>query len=269
LRETSEVLTDIEAAKEKSVELLDGILSQATTERTAVDMKMKDSGSKWLGLIPAHWDLMYLSQLCEEQNIKNKGLIEKNVLSLSHGNIIRKKDLNYGLVPKDYDGYQIVESGNIILRLTDLQNDQKSLRTALVRERGIITSAYTCLKTTQHPRYVQLILHVYDLKKYFYGLGGGVRQSIGFQEIRNLLIPMPSMDEQIEIAAFVDRKAAAVAAAVAKLKDEIKLLGQYKNQMAADIITGKISLTDFTIPDFEPEDKSVNDFEEETENDDD
>lgn len=30
------------------------------------------------------------------------------------------------LVPKDYVGYQIVEPGNIILRLTDLQNDQKS-----------------------------------------------------------------------------------------------------------------------------------------------
>jgi type I restriction enzyme M protein len=269
LRDTSEVLADIKAAKDKAVELLDNILSLATIARQSSDVKMKDSRSKWLGLIPAHWDLMYLSQICEEQSEKNKGMIESNVLSLSHGNIIRKKDLNYGLVPKDYDGYQIVEDGNIILRLTDLQNDHKSLRTALVRERGIITSAYTCLKTTQHPRYVQLMLHVYDLKKYFYGLGGGVRQSIGFYEIRNLLIPIPPIDEQIAIANFVDRKSAAVATAVAatiaKLKDEITLLGQYKNQMAADMITGKIAISEFTLPDVEP----INDDEEETENDDD
>lgn len=93
---------------------------------------MKDSGNKWLGKIPAHWDLVYLWQICAEQKNKNSQNQENNVLSLSHGNIIRKKDLNYGLVPKDYVGYQIVEPGNIILRLTDLQNDQKSLRTALV-----------------------------------------------------------------------------------------------------------------------------------------
>ena len=99
--------------------------------------------------------------------------------------------MNYGLVPKDYVGYQIVEPGNIILRLTDLQNDQKSLRTALVREKGIITSAYVCLKTTQNPRFIQLILHVYDINKYFYGLGGGVRQSIGYQELKNMVIPIP------------------------------------------------------------------------------
>lgn len=86
------------------------------------------------------------------------------MLSLSHGSIIRKKDINYGLVPKDYNGYQIVDEGNIILRLIDLQNDKKSLRTGLVRERGIITSAYVCLNTSQNARFIQLILHVYDIK---------------------------------------------------------------------------------------------------------
>lgn len=81
---------------------------------------MKDSGNKWLGKIPAHWDLVYLWQICAEQKNKNSQNQENNVLSLSHGNIIRKKDLNYGLVPKDYVGYQIVEPGNIITGRTNL-----------------------------------------------------------------------------------------------------------------------------------------------------
>jgi len=167
---------------------------------------------------------------------------------LSHGNIIRKKDLNYGLVPKDYVGYQIVEPGNIILRLTDLQNDQKSLRTALVREKGIITSAYVCLKTTQNPRFIQLILHVYDINKYFYGLGGGVRQSIGYQELKNMVIPIPPEEEQKKIVDFVDTKCASVGfeidRMIEQLKQEIALLGQYKTQMAADIITGRTNLSE-------------------------
>ena len=165
------------------------------------------------------------------------------MLSLSHGNIIRKKNINFGLVPKDYVGYQIVEPGNIILRLTDLQNDQKSLRTALVKERGIITSAYVCLKTTQNPRFIQLILHVYDVNKYFYGLGGGVRQSIGFQEMKTMLIPVPPIEEQEKIAQFVDTRCMSIGTVIDEmienLRQEIAFLGQYKTQMATDIITGR------------------------------
>lgn len=191
----------------------------------------------------------YIWVLTNKKDVKRKGKVQLiDVLSLSHGNIIRKKDLNYGLVPKDYVGYQIVEPGNIILRLTDLQNDQKSLRTALVREKGIITSAYVCLKTTQNPRFIQLILHVYDINKYFYGLGGGVRQSIGYQELKNMVIPIPPEEEQKKIVDFVDTKCASVGfeidRMIEQLKQEIALLGQYKTQMAADIITGRTNLSE-------------------------
>jgi len=73
---------------------------------------------------------------------------------LSYGNIIRKANVDEGLVPASYETYQIVDNGNIILRLTDLQNDHNSLRTGLVKERGIITSAYTCLKPHCNPSYL-------------------------------------------------------------------------------------------------------------------
>lgn len=61
-------------------------------------------------MIPEHWELVQLWQICSEQRVINKENQESNVLSLSHGNIIRKKNINFGLVPKDYVGYQIVES---------------------------------------------------------------------------------------------------------------------------------------------------------------
>ena len=54
---------------------------------------------------------------------------------ISYGKIIRK-DINTtdGLLPASFDTYQIVEEGNIVMRLTDLQNDHKSLRVGLVKE---------------------------------------------------------------------------------------------------------------------------------------
>jgi type I restriction enzyme S subunit len=61
----------------------------------------------------------------------------------------------------------------IILRLTDLQNDKKSLRVGYVREKGIITSAYTGLvvKSGVSPIFLYQLLHSYDLQKVFYRLG--------------------------------------------------------------------------------------------------
>ncbi len=247
LREAKDIIDEIRIKHSESSQFLENIILKAQEGHRSTSIVLKDSGNKWLGKIPEHWKLVYLWQICSEQKYKNKANQEAKVLSLSHGSIIRKKDLNYGLVPKDYEGYQIVRPGNIILRLTDLQNDQKSLRTGLVRETGIITSAYVCLKTKENPRFIQLILHVYDINKYFYGLGGGVRQSIGYQDLKNMIIPIPPIEEQNLIADFVDTRSAALGVIldnmISSLKEEIALLGQYKTQMSADIITGRTDLS--------------------------
>lgn len=270
LKKTEELISELGQINKSVDTMLTGLLREAIEHTSSSKKPMKDSGNKWLGMIPDHWRMVYLWQICRENREINKDNREHNVLSLSHGNIIRKKDIDYGLVPKDYLGYQIVNPGDIILRLTDLQNDHKSLRTALVRERGIITSAYTCIQTTQNPRFVQLILHIYDITKYFYGLGGGVRQSIGYQELKDMLIPVPPIEEQDEIANFVDSKISLAGKEidniVAMLREEINLLNQYKDQMAADIITGRtdLSVVNFVI---DEEDVPLSDIEAEEQED--
>ena len=128
----------------------------------------------WLPEVPKHWENRYLFQICSKQSISNKDVHHQNLLSLSYGRII-KKDINTtkGLLPESFDTYQIVNDGNIILRLTDLQNDHKSLRVGLATETGIITSAYTCLISSNiSPKYLYYLLHTYDLRKVFYGMGG-------------------------------------------------------------------------------------------------
>lgn len=164
----------------------------------------------WLPQIPAHWDWLMLSQLTEEQCVKNIGCLENNVLSLSYGNIVRKKNIYSGLSPQDFATYQIVYQDNIILRLTDLQNDHRSLRTGLVKEKGIITSAYTCLKVHSNASFVHYLLHAYDLRKVFYGMGGGVRQSIGFKDIRSLRFPVAPVAEQEQIVRYLDSMTAKI-----------------------------------------------------------
>lgn len=186
----SEIFSLEEIKRSRIAELVMGQSRNRETRRSDIT---------WAKTIPVSWNEKPLIQYASDQCVKNVGMTERNLLSLSYGKIIRK-DINTtdGLLPASFEGYQIITNGNIILRLTDLQNDHKSLRTGLATQTGIITSAYTCLKVRQGmlPEYLQLQLHVADLCKVFYGMGGGVRQSIGFPNIKRMLIAVPPYEEQ-------------------------------------------------------------------------
>ena len=93
------------------------------------------------------WGNVPLGYCVSEVRQRNVGGRQRNLLSLSYGNIVRRDiDTADGLLPESFDSYNIVEQGDTVLRLTDLQNDQRSLRVGLVREPGIITSAYVTLR---------------------------------------------------------------------------------------------------------------------------
>lgn len=225
-----------------------------------LNVPQKETGVSWVKSIPAHWEERSLIQVAKEQQIKNTGMVEDNLLSLSYGKIINK-DINTtdGLLPASFEGYQIINSGNIVLRLTDLQNDHRSLRTGLATQRGIITSAYTCLKARDNvlPEYLQLQLHVADLCKVFYGMGGGVRQSIGFKDIRRLIVAIPSLDEQKSILSAVSGFEGPINSVIAKYQEIILSLEELKTKLVSNVVTGKIDVRDVVIPDYEYVDEEI------------
>ena len=203
----------------------------------------KKPAYEWLPDIPHHWQELFIQQVSHEQKNKNTGNIEGLVLSLSYGNIIRKKNVDAGLVAKDLSTYQIVDKNNIILRFTDLQNDHKSLRTGLVKERGIITSAYTCIVPTINAAYLHYVLHSYDTQKVFYGMGGGVRQSIGFDDIRHMFIPVPPREEQDQIVRYLDWQVSKINKLIHGYQREIKLLEERKKVIVDTVVTRGLNLS--------------------------
>src|SRR5690606_26562649 len=139
----------------------------------------KDSGVEWLGEVPAHWEEKPFFSLISERSESNSGMKQDNLLSLSYGRIINK-DINTldGLLPASIDTCQVVFPGGIVFRLTHLQNDKGSLRSAIGREVGIITFAYlagACKKIL--PEFASHLFRAYDTLKVFYSMGGGLRQS--------------------------------------------------------------------------------------------
>ena len=246
------------SARKKQIALLDELRRSITCHCVinGVDgnIKRKETEINWIDHIPEHWNVLFLSQVATEQAIKNTGLIEKNLLSLSYGRIVNK-DINTaeGLLPASFEGYQIIHPGNIILRLTDLQNDHKSLRVGLSTQTGIITSAYTCLKVRDNilPEYLYLQLHSADICKVFYGMGGGVRQSIGYKDIRKMPVVVPPIEEQKLIVQKIHTLIAPFDTHIGKLNEKILHLSEYRTRLISDVVTGQIDVRDIEVPEFE------------------
>ena len=201
---------------------------------------MKNSGIEWVGDIPDSWDIHPLYCFFEERINKNIFGKEQNLLSLSYGKIKRKDiNSNEGLLPSNYNSYNIVHSGDIVIRPTDLQNDKRSLRTGLVEEQGIITSAYIALKPKKntYSKYFHYLLHIYDVLKVFYNMGNGVRQGLNYDEFSKLLMIIPLIEEQRKIAEFLDEKCGEIDAIIADIKTQIESLEQYKRSVITEAVT--------------------------------
>lgn len=200
----------------------------------------KDSGVEWLGEIPAHWDVKPGFTIFNENKRNNRGMKESQVLSLSYGNIVVKPpEKLVGLVPESFETYQLVEPGDIIVRCTDLQNDQTSLRTGLAKDKGIITSAYLNLlvKKGNNSRYWHYYLHSLDITKVIYKFGSGLRQNLSYLDFKRLPIFDISLSEQTSIAAFLDRKTAQIDQAVAIKEQQIALLKERKQILIQNAVT--------------------------------
>ena len=203
--------------------------------------EMKDSGIEWIGKIPKNWEIHPLYYYFNERKNRNFDLRERNLLSLSYGNII-KKDINTagGLLPASFNTYNIVKNHDIIIRPTDLQNDKRSLRTGLVKEEtGIITSAYIALKPQKgvFSNYFHYLLHSYDVMKVFYNMGNGVRQGLNYSEFSKLMMIAPSLDEQQKIADFLDEKCAEIDALSSDIQTQIETLEEYKKSVITEAVT--------------------------------
>lgn len=199
----------------------------------------KDSGVKWLGEIPSHWEVVRGLGVFSENKSKNTQFENSTVLSLSYGKIIVKKDIDSGLVPEEYSSYQIVRPGCIIVRSTDLQNDKTSLRIGYVCNEGIITSAYLGLqvKGNNNDKYLYYFLHDWDITKEIYRHGNGLRQSLSWNDLRDISVLLPPLSEQDAIVRYLDTATSEIDKAIAMQQKMIDLLNERKQIIIQNAVT--------------------------------
>lgn len=226
-------------------ELRKSLINETVCRGLDKSIKLKESGIEWIGKVPEHWEVSRFSDYIYNNKKTNKNLKETNLLSLSYGKIIRKDfETSFGLLPASFDTYQIVEEGNIILRLTDLQNDKKSLRVGFVKERGMITSAYIGLILNKifDPAYAFYLLYDFDIKKVFYWQGGSMRQTMKFEDFKSIPFLVPPKSEQTAIATYLDTKTQTIDNITNNLKKQIDTLKELRKTLINDVVTGKIKV---------------------------
>lgn len=192
-------------------------------------MQTKNSNVEWIGNIPEDWRVLPLTAIGSEVKLKNKTLQEQNLLSLSYGNIIRKDiESSFGLLPESFEGYQILEPGDMVFRFTDLQNDQVSLRSALATEEGIITNAYLGFRPRGiESAYLNYLMRSYDLQKVFYAMGAGLRQSLTYDDVKRLPVLLPPVHTQREIVSFLDIELQQMTKLIEK---QLEMIGRLKER---------------------------------------
>jgi type I restriction enzyme S subunit len=236
------LLADMDQEVKTLADYKKSLIAETVTHGLNPSAPMKQSGIPWLSDVPAHWDIHPVYTYFDQRIHKNIFGTEQNLLSLSYGRIITKDiDILGGLLPASFNTYNIVEEGDIIIRPTDLQNDKRSLRTGLVREHGMITSAYIALKpkNNQNSAYFHYLLHTYDVMKVFYNMGNGVRQGLNYSEFSRLMLVAPPQEEQIAIANYLDEKCKVIDESIADKQDQIEKLKAYKASLIYEYVTGK------------------------------
>jgi type I restriction enzyme S subunit len=203
-------------------------------------VEYKESGLPWLGRVPAHWEIRPAFGAFVPNHDRNDGMKEKTVLSLSYGRIVIKPaEKLHGLVPESFETYQIVNPGDIVLRTTDLQNDHTSLRVGMVRDRGIITSAYLALRVNAgvSPDFGFQFLNVWDMSKAIYGYGSGLRQGLDFSHFKRMPVALPPPDEQAAIVRFLDWANGRLERTIRAKRKVITLLNEQKQAIIHRAVT--------------------------------
>jgi len=195
--------------------------------------------SVWIEPMPVHWHILPGAGVLKPVAAKNTGLVEPTVLSLSYGRVIVKPpEKLHGLVPESFETYQVLQPGDIVIRPTDLQNDKTSLRVGLVRDQGIITSAYLGLRASGiSTEFAFTYLAALDHMKIFYGMGSGLRQNLDFKDFKRLPVPVPPAKEQASIVKYLAHTHARIDRAIAAKRKLVALLEEQKQATIQQAVT--------------------------------
>lgn len=240
--------------KQKLITLLQekkqALINEVVTKGLNPNIESKNSGIEYLGLIPHHWEVVKVkyiattniglvydpSEIATNENVGYPVLRANNI----QNGKIDYKDVIY--VAKKIDDKQLTISGDLLMCV---RNGSENLlgKTAKIENNNFSFGAFTAIIRSDLNNYLYWIFQTEMLKKsissFIVSIGIG---QISQDDIKNFKIPLPPLQEQKEIAEFLDKKCEKINSAIEKTKKQIELVKEYKNTLINEAVCGRINL---------------------------
>jgi probable type I restriction-modification system len=197
----------------------------------------KDSGIKWLGKIPQHWEVRKIKYVFTERS--EKGYPEEPVLCSTQ---------KYGVIPqymyesrvvvvnKGLEGLKLVRKGDFVISLRSFQGGIE-----YAYYQGIISAAYTILNLNDncYSNYIKYLMKSFDFIQLLQTCVTGIRegQNINYALLRKSSLPLPPLAEQRAIVSYLDGKVGQIDTYIAKQTQQIELLKELKQAVIANAVT--------------------------------
>lgn len=202
--------------------------------------KYKPTGIQWLPEIPEHWEEKRLASHFHGRVESNSDFEFKRAYKFNYGSVVPKNETGGFAEYRDvYVRYSKVLQNDILINGLNLNYDFVSQRVALVPAPGIVTAAYVVLRplATTYAPYFCYLFKAMDSQKLFHGMGTGIRLTLSFDELKKQFIPVPSLEEQREIAAYLDKRISLIENCKCQRERELQTLNELKQAEIASVVT--------------------------------
>lgn len=199
--------------------------------------EMKDSGIEWVGLCPNHWGIMANKYIMKKIKVINPVYKGEDILSLTmNGVIVRDLDAG-GKMPASFDGYQVLYPGNLLMCLFDYDVTPRCI--GLIKDEGVSSPAYSqfVLKNGNDAKYYYYYYLMIDNTKELLHLAKNLRHSFTEEQLGSINAPVPPMEEQMKIAAFLDKVCGEIDTLSVDIQAEIDTLEEYKRSVITEAVT--------------------------------
>jgi type I restriction enzyme S subunit len=220
------------------------LIYRAVTRGTEPEAMLAPSGCEWIGETPKHWQLLRVCRLFRQvARYRIEGNEPKMSMSRHYGLVRSDKLSNRAAQSATSIKYSVCVPGDLVVNKYQAHNGLFGAAT----ERGLITSNYSVFEpigsiSTEYFAYLFASLpYRTEFRMRCQGVGDGMMPlySSAFLKVPAVV---PPLEEQLRIVDFISRSTQGIATAITKLQREIDLLGEYRNRLIADVISGMLDV---------------------------
>ena len=237
--EVDALIADIQQEIETLEQYKRSVITEAVTKGLDPSVPMKDSGIDWVGIMPKHWKKMPNKYLMYKEKTICPVYNGESILSLTMKGVVVRDLEAGGKMPTSFDGYQQIKAGNLLMCLFDIDVTPRCI--GLICNNGVTSPAYSQFimkKNAYAPFYSYYYLMV-DFTKELLHMAKNLRHSLNEEQFGAILAPVPPIEEQHQIADYLDKKCKEIEEIIAEKQSQIETLESYKKSLIYEYVTGK------------------------------